>query len=311
LASEAELRAQMKSDVSLVQSVSEHTLAAGGKRLRPALCLLSGLATGNEFDSDRMARLGACIEMIHMATLIHDDVLDGATMRRGRPTAASVFGDTAGILSGDVLLAKAMRILAVDGDLRIIRMISESVVEMAEGEVLELELRGQFDLPMETHLKVLRMKTAAFVECCCRVGAIVAGAEAETEDRLGRYGHHLGMAFQIVDDLLDYCGEQERTGKRRATDFYEGCMTIPLFLLRDKLEPAERADVSHWFGNGVKPEQVNNICQWMAERGVVTETRAIADEHRERAFAELRILPASPERELLECMTEFVTQRDN
>jgi len=307
---EAELKGQMKSDVGLVQSVGEHTLAAGGKRLRPALALLSAYATGRPFSLDRVAKLGACLEMIHMATLVHDDVLDRAATRRGVPTAHSVFGDTAGILSGDVLLAKSMRILALDGDLRIIRMVSEAVVEMAEGEVLELEIRGNFELDRAAYDRVLRMKTAAFVECCCRIGAIAAEADPETEDSLGAFGHHLGMAFQLVDDVLDYVGDAKKTGKPIATDFREGQMTLPLFALRETLTDGERAEVRKGFGNGVTEDQLARYIVWMQERGAIASAQQEAAHHEAEAARMLERLPASPERDLLACITEFVTGRE-
>jgi octaprenyl-diphosphate synthase len=225
---EAELDAQVRSHVSIVSGVGELTLNAGGKRLRPAFVSLAAKATGLEFDEGRCIRLGASMEMIHMATLIHDDVIDNAATRRGKPTASSEFGNTASILSGDVLLAKAMSILAMDGDLEIIRTVANAVVEIAEGEVRELEVRGDFDLDEQLHLEVLRMKTASFIQCCCDVGGLVAGAPSSSRQALKRYGYHVGMAFQVVDDLLDYRGDGVKMGKQQATDFREGQATLPL-----------------------------------------------------------------------------------
>lgn len=307
---EMELRDQVKSDIALVAQVSEHTLEAGGKRLRPALVLLSALTTKLPFERKRVSQVGACLEMIHMASLIHDDVLDEASMRRGRPTAASLYGDRAGILTGDVLLAKAMRILAIDGDLNLIRMVSESVIELAEGEVLELDYRGQLDLSMEEHLRVLRMKTAAFVEACCRSGAIIAGADEEMEDTLGAFGHHLGMAFQIKDDVLDYLGDTDKTGKPKATDFREGCLTLPLVHLMPRLDETQRAFVQAKFGTEVSDEDVLQVREWMVSTGAGAAAVDDARTESETAFARLRSLPDSEERNLLECITGFVTERD-
>src|SRR4051794_21397897 len=187
---EKELAKQVSSNVELVEYVGKHTLEAGGKRLRPAFVTLSARACGNAFEPERTRKIGACMEMIHMATLIHDDVIDHSATRRGRETASAAYGNTAAILSGDVLLAKAMVILALDGDLEIIRTVSQAVVEMAEGEVRELEIRGQFDLTEAEHLQVLRMKTASFIQCCCESGAMIAGASDEVRRALGVYGHH-------------------------------------------------------------------------------------------------------------------------
>ena len=189
------------------------TLRAGGKRLRPAFVSLAAAATGLPYDPSRARKLGAGLEMIHMATLIHDDVIDHAAMRRGKPTAAAEVGNTASILSGDVLLARAMSLLAEDGDLDLIRTVSAAVVDMAEGEVREVEVRGDFDLRSEDHFDILQRKTAALVEACCEGGAIIAGAPKPVTEALKAYGHHVGLAFQIADDLLDYRGDPAKTGQ--------------------------------------------------------------------------------------------------
>lgn len=283
---EEELSAQMGSNVELVQSVSRHTLEAGGKRLRPAFVALSARAIGTSFDPVRTRKIGACMEMIHMATLIHDDVIDHAATRRGKPTASSIYGNTAAILSGDVLLAKAMVILAHDGDLDIIRSVSESVVEMAEGEVRELEIRGCFDLTEAEHLQILRMKTASFIQCCCEAGAMIAGASPAHRKALGTFGHHIGMAFQVVDDLLDF--RSDKTGKPKAGDFREGQATLPLIYLRDELSSEESELARRSFGNGATDDVLTQISGWMAERGAFVRAEAAANWHVEEALAALR-----------------------
>lgn len=301
----------VRSDVALVREVGEHTLRAGGKRLRPAFVLLGARATGRTFDEARALRLGAVIETIHMATLIHDDVIDKADTRRGKPTAAAVFGNTASILCGDVLLARAMRLLAEDGDLAVIRTVSAAVVEMAEGEAMELSFRGRFDLSEAEHLEVLRLKTAALVRCCCEVGAQVAGADEEAQAALAGFGHHLGLAFQIVDDLLDLRGDDRLTGKPRGTDFREGCATLPLIYLRGTLSEDERAVVGRRFGNGVTDDEIAMFAGWMESRGAFERAEALAKDHANRALAALSPLPRSPERELLEAVVGFVLDRQN
>lgn len=306
---EAELGRVIRSQVKLVTEVSTHILEAGGKRLRPAFVTLAARSTDLPFDIDRARKLGACMEMIHMATLIHDDVIDHSPTRRGKPTANSVFGNTASILSGDVLLSKAMTILAIDGDLEIIRTVSSSVVELAEGEVRELETRGIFDLPEEEHFEILRMKTASFIQCCCEAGALVAGAPDEVRFALGRYGHHVGLAFQIIDDLLDYRGDKALTGKTLATDFREGCATLPLIYLSEKLSEEEKSVARHKFGNGVTDDEVRMICNWMDSRGAFDRAMATAHLHASLALEALNVLPDSPDRALLETVAEFVVSR--
>lgn len=307
---EEELQLQTASRVELVEQVSRHTLEAGGKRLRPAFVSLSAKATGLPYDRTRTTKLGACMEMIHMATLIHDDVIDNADTRRGIETAGARYGNTSSILSGDALLAKSMVILALDGDLEIIRNVSQSVVEMAEGEVRELATRYDFDLAEDEHLEVLRMKTAAFIQSCCEVGAIVAGAPDEQREALKNYGYHIGMAFQIIDDLLDYRGDQEQTGKPQATDFREGCATLPLIYLRPLLSDNEREVARRKFGNGVTDDELLMISEWMKVRGAYAKAQQTAADHVAKAIAELEKLPDSSARHMLRAAAEFVAARD-
>jgi len=306
---ELELTRQVRSQVRLVSSIGEHVLGAGGKRLRPAFVSLSAKAAGTDFDPVRAHKLAACMEMIHMATLIHDDVIDHAATRRGRPTANSEFGNTASILTGDVLLSKAMSILAQDGDLEIIRAVSSAVVELAEGEVRELESRDQFDLEEEEHFEILRMKTASFIQCCCEVGARVAGAAEEYRAALLKYGHHVGLAFQIVDDLLDYTGDKRQTGKPLATDFREGCATLPLIYLRPHLAASERDHAEEKFGNGVTDDEIRMICRWMESRGALEKAQETALFHVETAKASLDRLPNGPSVDLLRAAADFVVMR--
>jgi octaprenyl-diphosphate synthase len=306
---ELELTRQVRSQVELVASIGAHVLQSGGKRLRPAFLALSAKACGNNFDPARAHKLAACMEMIHMATLIHDDVIDHAATRRGRPTANSIFGNTAGILSGDVLLSKAMSILAQDGDIEIIRLVSDAVVELAEGEVRELETRNRFDLDIQEHYEILRMKTASFIRCCCEVGARLAGTPEEWREELGGYGHHIGLAFQIADDLLDYTGDKQETGKPVATDFREGCATLPLIYLRPHLSAQEREMTEKRFGNGVTEDEIALICRWMDTRGSLSQAQDAALRHVERAKEHLENLPPSQSRDLLSAAADFVVMR--
>jgi len=304
---EKELQRQVGSTVSMVEDIGSLTLKAGGKRLRPAFVTLAAKATGKEFDVQRARKLGAAMEMIHMATLIHDDVIDHSPTRRGQPTAGSVYGATGSILTGDVLLAKSMVILAQDGDLEVIRTVSQMVVEMAEGEVAELEARGCFDLPEDEHLEILRRKTAAFIQCCCVVGALIAGAPVQS---LSDYGYHVGMAFQIADDLLDYRGSLKNIGKPVAGDFREAQATLPLILLRPHLTIEERDFVSRKFGNGVTEDEVAMISRWMDDRGAFTASEEAAKAHIANALTCLENLPETPARLLLKSVADYVLTRD-
>lgn len=307
---EAVLKEALRSDCDLVSSVGNHVSDAGGKRIRPLFVSLGARATGREYDSSRVAALGACVEMIHMATLIHDDVIDGASTRRGMRTACDVFGNTAGILTGDVLLARAMELLATDGDLAIIRLISKAVVEMATGEVMEVEARGVFDLDRSRHLEILRKKTATFLGACCKAGAIVAGGSDELCDGMERYGEAVGMGFQIADDLLDFRGLAQTTGKPRATDFREGCATMPLIHLRGSLTDEESEYVKSKFGNGVAEADLDLISTWMSERKSYELTERDAAAYIERAKSALSVVPSAPIAELLIRVADLMVARE-
>lgn len=307
---EAVLGSALESDIETVEAIGKHVSLAGGKRLRPLLVALSARATQRDYDRDRVAALGACMEMIHMATLIHDDVVDNADTRRGKPTACSLYGNAVGILCGDVLLARAMELLAADGDLDIIRMVSKSVVEMATGEVMEVEARGVFDLDEDRHLEILRRKTATFIATCCRSGAMAAGAEAAVRDSLGAYGEAVGMGFQIADDLIDFRSAAAVSGKPRATDFREGCATLPLILLRCELSADEEAYVRSKFGNGVVDTDLQRIGDWMSERGAFDKAELHARGYADRARLALERLPTSAAGHLLARLADLLILRD-
>ena len=308
---DTDLRELTSSVEPLVTKVTRHTLDAGGKRLRPAFVALAGRACNEDASKDRLRTLGACMEMIHMATLIHDDVIDNSATRRGRPTASAEFGNTASILSGDVLLAKSMAVMAKDRDFKNIEIVSAAMVEMAEGEVRELSHRNDFDLEESVHLEILRMKTASFIKCCCELGANTAGATPEQVNALGEYGYHVGMAFQIADDILDYRGDKAKTGKPIATDFREGQATLPLIRLRSKLSEAECQIARRRFGGNVNEDEIRMICDWMHTRNCFGECEMVAREHIEKSQEALQVLPHSDSRDMLEAVSDYVLLRQS
>lgn len=307
---EAILAEEVKSHTHLVQEIGELTLTAGGKRLRPALVALSACAISSQYDLERVSRIGAAMELVHMATLIHDDVIDHADRRRGRPTSFSLYGPTASILGGDVLLAKAMSILADDGDLEIIRHVSNAVVELAEGEVLEIAARGNLQLTEEEHLKILRMKTASFIECCALVGGKIAGANSMHLYSLAKYGHHLGIAFQLVDDLLDFQGDPLKTGKPIATDFREGQATLPLIYFVQARDDSALDHLLSLFGKNITVDQAIQITDALRQTDALERTADLAQWHSLEAASALQGLPSSNERTLLEAVAAFVTRRE-
>jgi octaprenyl-diphosphate synthase len=307
---EAILREQMNSQVPLVQAVGLHTLGSGGKRLRPAFLLVAARATLLPFDLERAYRLGACMEMIHMATLIHDDVIDHADIRRGQITASAKFGNTSSILSGDVLLSKAMAILARDGDIDIIRVVADSVVQIAEGEVAELLLRNDPMITLEQHLEVLHMKTASFVECCCTVGAKIAKADSAITEGLAHYGANVGIAFQIIDDALDYQGDPEITGKTKASDFVEGCATMPLLLALTSASAEDKEYLMDRFGGPCTAEEISRVLEIIDQNGGFAGAREIAANYVAKALEALETVPESRHKQAMIQFSEFVLARN-
>ncbi|MHB8636797.1 MAG: polyprenyl synthetase family protein [Fimbriimonadaceae bacterium] len=306
---EEELVRQTASSVRLVEHVGRHILRAGGKRIRPAFVALGAQATGSAYDLNRARRLGAVMEMIHMATLVHDDVIDDSPTRRGRPSAHRLFGNAETILSGDVLLAKAMGLLARDDDHILVRVVADSVIEMAEGEVRELELRGILDLPEEDHLQVLALKTASFIRACCECGAIIAGASTEVRHALRAYGEHIGLAFQMIDDVLDYRGKHLETGKVQAMDFRDGQATLPLIRLAAKVSEAERQVLRTKFGAIVTDDEVRMIAGWMDSRGAYASVEASAAGEVRKALDALAPLPDTKGKAMLDAVARFVIER--
>ncbi len=306
---ERELAGLVSSPVSLVAGVGRHTLRAGGKRLRPAFTIVAAHAVGNPLEIKRTHLYGAVMEMIHMATLIHDDVIDESVTRRGQPTAHQVYGITQSVLSGDVLLAKAMAVMAQDGDVAVTRTVSEAAVEVAEGEVRELEARGNFDLTELEHLDILNLKTASFIRACCEVGGQLADASPEIRSALRAYGEHIGLAFQIADDILDYRGKGSETGKTSSIDFRDGQATLPLIRLKKHLSEEEERVLRSRFGNGVSDDEMRMICGWMETRGAFSEVEEFAIKEVELGKCALEPLPSSSYKDILVAVADYVLAR--
>ncbi|HZO87022.1 MAG TPA: polyprenyl synthetase family protein [Chthonomonadaceae bacterium] len=308
---EARMNAELGSDVREVYALTHHVLNAGGKRLRPAMVAFAARALRPELGTERIATVGASVEFVHMATLVHDDVVDNTSTRRGKPTANAVFGNGVAVLSGDYILARAMRMLALDGDIGVIRTVSEITVEMSEGEVMEIAATGKPDLPLAAYMEILRKKTAVFVEGCCRCGAILGGADSALEKALAAYGYRLGMAFQIADDLLDYTGDPLITGKPRGSDLRDGRATLPFLLALQEATPAERERLLRAFGNPALDDAgVLEVCAILDAHNAFDRTRAQARDQVEQAAAALSLLPPSTARDCFAALTDYVVQRD-
>lgn len=235
----AVILARMQSRVELIPALASHLIASGGKRLRPMLTLAAARMCGHE--GERQVGLAACVEFIHTATLLHDDVVDASDLRRGAATANAVFGNEASVLVGDFLFSRAFQLMVEDGSLRVLEILSNAAAVIAEGEVAQLITNHDTTTGEDAYLDVVRAKTAALFAAACRIGAVIAGRPAVEEEALESYGRNLGIAFQLVDDALDYGAEQKALGKTVGDDFREGKITLPVVLAYRRGNAEERA----------------------------------------------------------------------
>ncbi len=235
-----EILLRMRSPVALIPELATHLVGAGGKRLRPLLTVAAARLCGHDAEDDRHIKLATCVEFIHSATLLHDDVVDVSALRRGRPTANSVWGDKASVLVGDFLFTRAFELMVEVGSLGILGVLSRASSTIAEGEVLQLVTQRDISTPEATYLEVIKAKTARLFAAAAEVGARVAGREGAERVALESFGMNLGIAFQLVDDALDYAGREAKLGKTVGDDFREGKITLPVILAFLRGRPVER-----------------------------------------------------------------------
>ena len=300
------LRASLASDVVLIRQVAEYIIGGGGKRLRPALLLLCAKATG--YQGTQHHTLAAVIEMIHTATLLHDDVVDESDMRRGHATANAEFGNAASVLVGDFLYSRAFQMMVGVARMRVLEILAETTNAIAEGEVLQLINAGDADLDEAAYLNVIYRKTARLFEAASRIGAVLGGAPPNVEDALARYGMHLGTAFQLVDDILDYSGNAEAIGKNVGDDLAEGKMTLPLIHALANGTAEEGAVIRHAIAGGGRTDFAPVVAA-LARTGALAYARAHAQTEVERAQACLAALPDSPDLKTLLELTTFASTR--
>lgn len=230
---------RMHSDVELIPTLARHLIAAGGKRLRPVLTLGAAKLCG--YEGNRAKKLAACVEFIHTATLLHDDVVDESNLRRGNETANALWGNQASVLVGDFLFSRSFQLMVEDGSLDVLRILSNASAVIAEGEVLQLMNVGDISITEKSYFEVIAAKTAALFAAACEVGSVVADRSAEENAALASYGTNLGIAFQLIDDALDYSAEQKALGKSIGDDFREGKVTLPVLLAISKGSEDEKS----------------------------------------------------------------------
>jgi octaprenyl-diphosphate synthase len=300
------LRRELSSDNPFVDSLAQHGFRLGGKRLRPALVLLSGQACGGT--RPEHLTLATMVEVLHTATLVHDDVLDEATIRRHLDTVNARWSNEISILFGDYLLARAICLASSLDDNFACRAISTSARHMCEGELRQIKSRGNYDLSEADYFEIIAGKTAELTACCCRLGAHYAGAEPAVCEGLARYGHDLGVAFQIADDVLDMVGEEAAVGKSLGTDLLKQKATLPLIRLLNTVSASERAQLTAAL-TGTDNHRRDVLRPWFERHDTISYARERARESTQQACDELAALPDSAARRSLMGLTEFVVDR--
>ena len=304
-----ELRRNFQSHIKTISDVGEHILAGGGKRLRPALLLL--VSNMLRYDGYRDVIYGAVVEFIHTATLVHDDIIDEAAIRRGRTSINYRWGNQLTVLVGDYIFMHSMSMALTEGHLEILRLLSNVTLRMIEGEILALEQNGRTDLSIDDYFDVVSRKTGVLFGACCRIPAYLVELPDDKAGALFNYGRDLGICFQIVDDLLDFTSSTEVLGKPALSDLKEGKLTLPLILTMPRATKKERETierVAHTKSfDGMDPHDVIEIVR---RYGAIDETRKFAREYADRARASLEGFAPSPAREALHLALDFVLERD-
>jgi octaprenyl-diphosphate synthase len=306
---EQELQRNFESQIKTISDVGQHILAGGGKRLRPALLLL--VSDMLRYDGYRDVTYGAVVEFIHTATLVHDDIIDEAELRRGRTSVNYGWGNELTVLVGDYIFMHSMRLALAEGNLEILRLLSNVTIRMIEGEILGLEVNGRADLTLEEYFDIVGRKTAALFGACCRIPAYLVDLPDDVAGSLFNYGLNLGICFQVIDDLLDFTSSTEVLGKPALSDLKEGKMTLPLILTMPRATSREREVISRVVTSksfeGVDPLEIIEIVR---KYGAIEESRQMAREYAQRARKALEPFGDSPAREALDLALDFVLDRD-
>jgi octaprenyl-diphosphate synthase len=299
---------RMQSKVALIPELAGHLIAGGGKRMRPMLTLACAKLLG--YPGTRHHKLSAAVEFIHTATLLHDDVVDGSGMRRGKRTANLIWGNSASVLVGDFLFSRAFELMVEDGSLKVLKILSSASAVIAEGEVEQLTAQRRIDTDEEQYLAIIGAKTAALFAAACRVAPVVAEADEETELALESYGKHLGIAFQLADDVIDYASDAETMGKGVGDDFRDGKMTLPLILAYARGSKDDRA---FWraavSGDRTSDDDLAHAIALMRSTDALADTIESARHYGRRAIDALSNFPAGRAKSALTEAVEFAIQR--
>lgn len=299
---------ELVSKVALIQAITQHIIKSGGKRLRPLLVILAARALGVSGDREHL-ELAAIIEFVHTATLLHDDVIDESQLRRGEQTANALWGNEASVLSGDFLYSRAFQILTRRGNVDIMRALSDTTNAIAEGEVLQLMYRNNPEVTEANYMQVITAKTAKLFESSCEIAGLCANAPTEQTQAMARYGLHLGLAFQIIDDLLDYTANAEQMGKNVGDDLAEGKVTLPLLHTLQHCSDSQKALIINTIEHGGL-EHLDDILAALKTTQAAEYCLEKTHYHLNTARDALNHIPASKYREALELLLDFVVTRD-
>ena len=300
---------KLKSEVNLIEKMSSHHLNSGGKRLRALLTLGSAKLTGYR-EEKRDINLAACVELIHSATLLHDDVIDESELRRGVKTVNSIWGNQSSILVGDYLLSRCFEMMVEDGDLEILKLLSSTSAKIAQGEILQLQHKGEADLLEETYIDIINLKTASLFAAATKTGACLSGSNDKEKKALESYGRNLGLAFQIADDALDYYAKEKLFGKEIGKDFFEGKVTLPLITIFQKGNEEEKKFLTEVMHNKKRTEE--NFRETLAlinKYKAVEATFKKAEFFVNVSFDALAIFPDTEDKKILQNLTSFSLNR--
>jgi len=307
---EAEFQRQASSNIQVINYLGDYLRASGGKRVRPALLLLSNFATGGEASKKNVIRLATVMEMLHTATLVHDDIIDNADVRRNRTSVNARFGNQSAVLMGDWLYMSAFETSLKERSLEILDILTRLTRKMTEGELIQLTMLGRSEITEDEYFDVLQRKTAFLFSACCEIGAILSGASQERQIALRDYGMNLGIAFQLADDVLDFVADEDVLGKAAGADLLEGKLTLPLILLVKK-DAQVRKDLEKIMQDGdyssVSREQ---LLEKLEASGTIDETRRRAYSYAEKARKNLDVLAKTEYRLALEDIPAYMIERN-
>jgi len=307
---EEKIKSKLISDVELVKKMTDYHLDTGGKRLRALLTLGSAKICGYS-KGTRDINLAACVELIHAATLMHDDVIDNGSVRRGKKTLNSIWNNHSSVLIGDYLLSRCFEMMVEDGNIEVLKLLSSTSSKIAQGEVLQLQHQGEVDMLEETYLKIISAKTAELFAAATKVGAILSDMKSKEKEALEFYGRNLGLTFQIADDTLDYNSELKLFGKKIGQDFYEGKITLPIILLFQKADNKEKETLKEIFSKNVRSKNDLEYCLSLIKKyEIIKACYKKAEHYINLASNSLSVFSDSEEKSILENLTSFSLTRN-